>query len=72
MVSSDFRATARQKLTGKWGKAALMMLCYFAYALVLNYIESHTKGFFFFALSIAVIVINIPIAYGLTMAYLIL
>ena len=70
MVSSDFRATARQKLTGKWGKAALMMLCYFAYALVLNYIESHTKGFLSFAVSIAVIVINIPIAYGLTMAYL--
>ena len=70
MVSSDFRAKAREKLAGKWGKAALMMLCYFAYALVINYLTEHTTGFLAFAISIASLVINVPIAYGLTMAYL--
>ena len=30
MISSDFRAEARRKLAGKWGKTALITLAYFA------------------------------------------
>ena len=70
MVASEIRANARKSLTGKWGKAALMMLSFYAYILVLSYIENHTRGFLAFAVSVATIVINVPIAYGLTMAYL--
>ena len=70
MVSSDFRAKAREKLTGKWGKAAIMMLCYFAYILIIEYISGHTTGFLAFAISIAAVVINVPVVYGVSMAFL--
>lgn len=42
MVASEIRAKARESLTGKWGKAAVMVLCYsiinFVMAFVLNLI----------------------------------
>ena len=70
MVSSDFRAKAREKLSGKWGKAALIALCFFVYSLVLSYIDNHTTGFLNLLITIATIVIDIPIAYGLTMVFM--
>lgn len=39
MVSSDFREEAREKLSGKWGKAACITLAYVFIFAVLSIIE---------------------------------
>ena len=67
MVSSDFRAKAREKLSGKWGKAALIVLCFFVYSLILSYISNHTSGLLNNLVTLGTAIINIPIAYGLIM-----
>lgn len=70
MVSSDYRKEARLKLTGKWGKSALIMLIYLVVMVVLNYFDKNTEGFANFVISIFTIIINVPIAYGLTITFL--
>ena len=61
MTSSELRLEARKSLTGKWGKAALLMLVYglitFAIGFVLNLIPT-IGGLISF-------VIDLPISYGL-------
>ena len=61
MTSSELRLEARKSLTGKWGKAALLMLVYalitFAIGFVLNLIPTVGKLISF--------VIDLPISYGL-------
>lgn len=69
MISSDFRKEAREKLTGKWGKIALITLIYMVIAIILNYFDNHTDGFANLIISIFTIVINVPIIYGLTMTF---
>ena len=67
MVLKDIRKQAREALTGKWGKGALIILTYFAISLVLSLLNSLLKDIAFlkFIIEIATIVINIPIAFGL-------
>ena len=43
MNSSDFRAEARKKLEGKWGKVARITLAYVALFFVLGFIEGLFK-----------------------------
>ena len=40
MISSDFRAEARRKLSGKWGKVACISLAYALVFFVLGIIEA--------------------------------
>ena len=67
MNSSDFRADARKKLEGKWGKVAVITLAYVALFFVLGFIEgllekvSTIQSIW----SIAVAVIEVPLAFGL-------
>ena len=67
MNSSDFRAEARKKLEGKWGKVARITLAYVALFFVLGFIEgllekvSTIQSIW----SIAVAVIEVPLAFGL-------
>ena len=67
MNSSDFRAEARKKLEGKWGKVAVITLAYVALFFVLGFIEgllekvSTIQSIW----SIAVAVIEVPLAFGL-------
>lgn len=70
MVASDYRAKARENLSGKWGKAALIMVCFFAYSLIFSYLNKHTSGILNISISVLSLVINIPIAYGVSMAFL--
>lgn len=37
-MSSEFRAKAREKLSGKWGKSALIILAYYLVFLIINII----------------------------------
>lgn len=70
MISSDFRKEAREKLEGKWGKAALIMLVYTAIVIVFSYISQHTTGLLNTLISIAVCVVEVPLAYGLVISYM--
>lgn len=70
MVSSDYRKEARERLTGKWGKSALIMLIYLVIVVILNLLDKQTEGFANLVVSIFTVVINVPIIYGLTMTFM--
>lgn len=70
MISSDFRADARRRLSGKWGKAVCLTLAYAALFFVLGFIEGlfpeSMEGIF----SIVSIVIEVPLAFGFIIAFM--
>lgn len=70
MKSSDFRKIAREKLTGNWGKAAIISLVYFAFYFVLGFIEGILGLSDSSIGSLINIIIEIPIIYGLTIVFL--
>lgn len=65
MISSDFRAEARKKLEGKWGKVALITLAYFVIFFLINFVESFFPDSTDFLFSIINTIIEIPLALGL-------
>lgn len=72
MVLSDIRKSAREALAGKWGKGALITLIYFAFEFILGFISGKVENIAFlsFIVSIATIVISIPIAFGLIISFM--
>ena len=66
MISSQIRANARQALTGKWGKGALLVLCFgvisFGISFILNLIP--LIG------SIASAIISLPLSFGFTATFM--
>lgn len=72
MVFSNIKAQAKEALKGKWGKGALITLLYFVFELVLGYIGELTENIAFLSLiiSIAVMVISVPISYGLIVSFM--
>lgn len=64
MNSSDFRTEARNKLSGKWTKAALITVVYFAVFFVLSFIENafseNLSGLF----SLIQLIIEVPLSFG--------
>lgn len=69
MVSSDFRKEAREKLTGKWGKAACVTLVYFVFFFVVNLLLKNTSGFANSVLSILNVLVEIPLGFGLVVCF---
>ena len=70
-TSSEYRADARAKLSEKWGKAALISLGYFVVFFVLSLVEgllsfSQTLKIIF---SIALVVVEVPLAFGFIISY---
>lgn len=69
--TKEIRATAREKLAGKWGKAVILILGYFLIALLLGFVSglfsenSTIAGL----LSIAVSVLEVPLSYGLLTSF---
>ncbi len=73
MLSSEVRAEARKKLTGRWGKAALLTLGYFLISFVIGFVQGlipKSATVVATIVSIAVAIIEIPLAYGLIISYL--
>lgn len=71
MNSSDFRKQAREKLSGKWGKSALVTLAYFVIVIVLNFITSKfAETALAPIISLFEVIITIPLAYGLTSVFI--
>lgn len=65
MVSSDFRKEAREKLSGKWSKAACITLAYTFIFIVLGIIEGLFSDTVEAILSIVVAIIEVPLSLGL-------
>ncbi len=66
MTSSEIRQKAREALTGKWGKAALITLCYFLVEYLIGFIIGiFEDSAFSLVLSIANIIITVPLSYGI-------
>lgn len=69
MISSDFRTEARRKLLGKWGKGACIMLAFVLISFFINFIESFLPDSIKWIGQIIDIIIDIPMAFGLTFAF---
>ena len=69
MISSDFRAEARRKLAGKWGKGACM-LAFLLVTFVINFIIGLLPDSYEWLGQIIDIVINVPLSFGILYAFL--
>lgn len=69
MVLSNLRADARQKMNGKWGKAACITLLYFILFLVVNFLQNKTSGFPNLVITVLGILIEIPLGFGLVTCF---
>lgn len=70
MISSDFRAEARRKLAGKWGKGACIMLAFLLVTFVINFIIGLLPDSYEWLGKIIDIVINVPLSFGILYAFL--
>ena len=68
MVSSDFRAEARKKLEGKWGKVACITLIYMLIFFVISFIENKFDNSMSSLISLIVTIIEIPLGFGIIFA----
>lgn len=66
MSASQIRALARENLKGKWGKAAIMTLCFCAITFAISLVCSFIPLFG----SIALFVVEIPISYGIIVSFI--
>lgn len=66
MIASQIRANARENLTGKWGKAALITLSYVIIVFVISFLCNLVPVIG----QIAWIVISTPISYGLLVSFI--
>lgn len=69
MVSTDFRKEAREKLSGKWGKAVCIVLAYALISGLLSFIGSKTTGTLNLIIAIATVIIEIPLGFGFVVAF---
>ena len=67
MTSSEFRAKARQSLTGKWGKAALLTLIFSVLTYIINYVVNKILPGIG---SLAYAVIAPALSFGLTISFM--
>ena len=72
MTATNTRKKAREALTGKWGKGALIALAYILLSVVINFIEKkfENSGALELIVSILVIIIEIPISYGFIVSFI--
>ncbi len=66
MTSSGLKTNAREALKGKWGKAALIVLCYG----IINWVISFVLNFIPVIGSIASTIISLPISYGFLVCFI--
>ena len=66
MVASELRAKARESLQGKWGKAALLALCYGLITFVINFVI----GLIPIIGGLITFVISLPISFGILVSFI--
>ncbi len=69
MVSSDFRKEAREKLSGKWGKAACITLAYMAVVVLVNVLENLVSDNIKAFISLAFAIVEVPLSLGLVISF---
>lgn len=72
ITATGTRAEARKHLAGKWGKGALMVLCYFIVEFVLELIGNglSKNAALYSAYQIIVFIISVPISYGFIISFI--
>lgn len=72
MKNSEIRENARKSLFGKWGKGVLIILAYWAVMFIISIIESlfGKVKLMTSIISIAKIIISIPLAFGVTYSFI--
>lgn len=72
MPPSEIRREAREALKGKWGKAVCILLAYFIFTFALGLVEGlfEESGFIFLLIEIAVLVISMPLSFGLIISFM--
>ena len=72
LTATNIRKLAREALSGKWGKGALITFCYalveFAFEILMNYTEN--TNVIGLVVSIIVLLISIPLSYGLLVSFM--
>ena len=70
-MSSELRAKAREKLTGKWGKAACISLAYLVISFLIGFIQGGVEenSFLNLIVSIIVFIIEVPLSFGLVYSF---
>ena len=69
MNSSDFRAEARRKLEGKWGKAVCIVLANLAIAFVISFIAGLFPESMEIVVSLITTIIELPLSFGLLISF---
>lgn len=72
MIASELRENARKSLIGKWGKAALITLCFMVVEFAMSFILGIVSGipFLGFLCEIAFLILTIPLSYGLIVSFM--
>ena len=72
MTATDTRKKAREALTGKWGKAALIALVYALFSGIVNSIVGKTdeNSAIRAILNIIVLIIDVPISFGFIISFI--
>jgi len=72
MPPSEIRKEAREALRGNWGKAVCIILAYLLFVFALGFVEGffEESGFIFLLIEIAVLVISMPLSFGLVISFL--
>lgn len=71
-TATDIRNNARKNLKNKWGKGALITLCYIFIEFILNYLTTATEKNVTLNLIVLIIsiIISTPISYGIIIAFM--
>lgn len=72
ITTTEIRKDARNHLTNKWGKGALIILCYFLIEFAINLVSSLTEEIATLNLlvSIATLIISVPLSYGIIISFM--
>ena len=69
MVASDYRLEARRRLQGKWGKAIGILFAFVLVAVVVEILLAILPDSLASIVSLGFLVIEIPLAFGITISY---
>lgn len=72
MTATNTRQEARNHLQNKWGKGAIITLCYFVFVFILGFISGifEESSILSSIISIAEAIIEIPISFGLIISFI--
>ena len=70
MVSADYRKEAREKLSGKWGKAVCIFLVFAIIVWIFNFLDNKTTGALKSLISILQTIVTVPLSFGLVISFL--